>query len=70
MIRGCVKIKIALNFKTVNINNTLIKQFILLSSSKFDSIKLRTTKAHLYVYYMYYCIYYIKIKAILKQSHL
>ena len=29
----------SLNFKTVNINNTFIKQFILLSSSKFDSIK-------------------------------
>jgi hypothetical protein len=30
----------SLNFKTVNINNTFIKHFILLSSSKFDSIKI------------------------------
>ena len=33
--------KDSLNFKTININNTFIKQFILLSSSKFDYIKIK-----------------------------
>ena len=39
--------KNSLNFKAININNTFIKQFILLGSSKFDYIKIKAILRHL-----------------------